>query len=134
LTELKLLDTNIGIIVLSAGVGNDIVGWTLLALSVVLVNAGTGLTAVYILLACIGYALFLLLLGKPILLWLAHQTGSIDNGPTRTPEYRSGGLMAIQTNFALFATPLMPSKPKWKFFEILSEPKGQIFKISHQAS
>jgi Kef-type K+ transport system membrane component KefB len=82
LTELKLLDTNVGIIVLSAGVGNDIVGWTLLALSVALVNAGTGLTAVYILLACVGYALFLLLLGKPILLWLAHQTGSIDNGPT----------------------------------------------------
>jgi Kef-type K+ transport system membrane component KefB len=49
-----LLDTNVGIIVLSAGVGNDIVGWTLLALSVALVNAGSGLTAVYILLTCVG--------------------------------------------------------------------------------
>lgn len=82
LTELKLLDTNVGIIVLSAGVGNDIVGWTLLALSVALVNAGSGLTAVYILLTCVGYALFLLFIGKPILLWLARQTGSIQNGPT----------------------------------------------------
>ncbi|KAF7980666.1 hypothetical protein HWV62_37087 [Athelia sp. TMB] len=47
LTELKLLDTTVGIVVLSAGVGNDIVGWTLLALSVALVNAGSGLTAYF---------------------------------------------------------------------------------------
>jgi Kef-type K+ transport system membrane component KefB len=33
LTELKLLDTNVGVIVLSAGVGNDVVGWVLLALT-----------------------------------------------------------------------------------------------------
>ena len=33
LTELKLLSTNVGVIVLSAGVGNDIVGWVLLALT-----------------------------------------------------------------------------------------------------
>lgn len=82
MTELKLLDTNVGIIVLSAGVGNDIIGWTLLALSVALVNAGSGLTAVYILLTCVGFALFLLFIGKPVLLWLARQTGSIENGPT----------------------------------------------------
>jgi len=36
LTELKLLDTTVGIVVLSAGIGNDIVGWVLLALSAVL--------------------------------------------------------------------------------------------------
>ena len=82
MTELKLLDTDVGIIVLSAGVGNDIVGWVLLALSVSLANAGSGLTAVYILLTCVGYAIFLLFVGKPILLWLARQTGSIENGPT----------------------------------------------------
>ena len=37
----------------------------------------------------------------------------------------------IRTNFALFPVPLMSSEWKWK---ILSEPKGPIFKISHQAS
>lgn len=68
--------------VLSAGVGNDIVGWTLLALSVALVNAGSGLTAVYILLTCVGYALFLLLVVSRLMLWLAHKTGSVENGPT----------------------------------------------------
>ncbi|KAF7985947.1 hypothetical protein HWV62_43888 [Athelia sp. TMB] len=82
LTELKLLDTTVGIVVLSAGVGNDIVGWTLLALSVALVNAGSGLTAVYILLTCVGYALFLLFVVSRALKWLAYRTGSVENGPT----------------------------------------------------
>src|SRR6267154_1377894 len=60
LTELKLLDTTVGIIVLSAGVCNDIIGWTLLALSVALVNAGSGLTALWILLVCVGWTIFML--------------------------------------------------------------------------
>lgn len=82
LTELKLLDTTVGIIVLSAGVANDVVGWTLLALSVALVNAGSGLTALWILLICIGWALFLLFPVRKALYWLARRTGSIENGPT----------------------------------------------------
>ena len=82
LTELKLLDTTVGVVVLSAGVANDIVGWTLLALSVALVNAGSGLTALYILLTCVGWTLVLLFPVKVGLKWLARQTGSIENGPT----------------------------------------------------
>lgn len=82
LTELKLLDTTVGIVVLSAGVTNDVVGWTLLALSVALVNAGSGVTAVYILLCCVGWTIFLLFPVKKALLWLARSTGSIENGPT----------------------------------------------------
>ncbi|KAG6376879.1 Sodium/hydrogen exchanger family-domain-containing protein [Boletus reticuloceps] len=82
LAELKLLDTNVGIIVLSAGVGNDIIGWTLLALSVALVNAGSGLTALWILLVCIAFTIFLLLPVKFVMRWLARKTGSIENGPT----------------------------------------------------
>lgn len=77
-----MLDTTVGIVVLSAGVGNDLVGWTLLALSVALVNASTGLTALWILLICIGWALFLLFLVRRFVLWLARRTGSIENGPT----------------------------------------------------
>ncbi|KAJ3517595.1 hypothetical protein NLJ89_g410 [Agrocybe chaxingu] len=45
LTELKLLDTEVGLVVLSAGIGNDVIGWVLLALTVALVNASSGLTA-----------------------------------------------------------------------------------------
>jgi len=59
LTELKLLQTQVGIVVLSAGVGNDVVGWILLALCVALVNAGSGITALYVLLTCVAYVLFL---------------------------------------------------------------------------
>lgn len=82
LTELKLLDTTVGIVVLSAGVGNDIIGWTLLALSVALVNAGSGLTALYILLTCFAWTLVLLFPVKMALRWLARKTGSTENGPT----------------------------------------------------
>ncbi|KAJ6610377.1 Sodium/hydrogen exchanger family-domain-containing protein [Mycena sp. CBHHK59/15] len=60
LTELKLLDTTVGVVVLSAGVGNDVVGWILLALTVALVNASTGITALYVLLASVAFVLFLL--------------------------------------------------------------------------
>ncbi|KAI0715663.1 Sodium/hydrogen exchanger family-domain-containing protein [Cerioporus squamosus] len=82
LTELKLLDTTVGIVVLSAGVGNDIIGWTLLALSVALVNAGSGLMALWILLTCVGWTLFLLFIVRRVLYWLARRTGSIRDGPT----------------------------------------------------
>ena len=82
LTELKILDTTVGIVVLSAGVGNDIVGWTLLALSVALVNAGSGLMALWILLVCVGWTLFMLFIVKRILYWLARRTGSMRDGPT----------------------------------------------------
>ncbi|KZV90004.1 hypothetical protein EXIGLDRAFT_838110 [Exidia glandulosa HHB12029] len=82
LTELKLLDTTVGIVVLSAGVGNDIVGWVLLALAVALVNASSGLTALWILLVAIGWTLLLLLPGRAAIHWLARRTGSIQNGPS----------------------------------------------------
>lgn len=82
LTELKILDTTVGIVVLSAGVGNDIVGWTLLALSVALVNAGSGLMALWILLVCVGWTLFMLFFVKRVLYWLARRTGSTRDGPT----------------------------------------------------
>ena len=82
LTELKLVDTTVGIVVLAAGVGNDIIGWTLLALSVDLVNASTGLKALWVLLTAVAWALFLLFPVKVAVKWLARYTGSIDNGPS----------------------------------------------------
>ncbi|KAJ6560286.1 Sodium/hydrogen exchanger family-domain-containing protein [Mycena capillaripes] len=85
LTELKLLDTTVGVVVLSAGVGNDVVGWILLALTVALVNASTGLTALYVLLASVGFVLFLLYPVRWGYVWLARRTGSLEQGtPTTT--------------------------------------------------
>jgi len=54
LTELQLLQSQVGVIVLSAGVSNDVTGWVLLALCVALVNAGSGATALYVLLVAVG--------------------------------------------------------------------------------
>ena len=84
LTELKLLHTQVGIVVLSAGVANDVVGWILLALCVALVNASSGLTALYVLLTCVGYVLVLVYAIRPAFLWILKRTGSIHNGPTQS--------------------------------------------------
>jgi Kef-type K+ transport system membrane component KefB len=54
----------------------------LLALSVALVNAGSGLTAVWVLLVCIGWTIFMLFIVRKALFWVARNTGSIENGPT----------------------------------------------------
>ncbi|KAF3906562.1 hypothetical protein ABW20_dc0107935 [Dactylellina cionopaga] len=85
LTELKLLGTNVGVIVLAAGVGNDVVGWILLALTVALVNAGSGITALYVLLSATGYVLFLFFVVKPIFHWYLRRTGNLgSNGPSQS--------------------------------------------------
>lgn len=83
LTELKLLTTPVGVIVLSAGVGNDVVGWILLALCVALVNAGTGLTALWVLLTCVGYVLFLVYAVRPAFMWVLRSTRSLQDGPSQ---------------------------------------------------
>lgn len=83
LTELKLLQNQVGVVVLSAGVGNDVVGWVLLALCVALVNAGSGITALYVLLTAVGYVLFLVYAIRPAFLYILKRTGSTQNGPTQ---------------------------------------------------
>lgn len=80
LTELKLLDTTVGVVVLSAGVGNDVVGWILLALTVALVNASSGLTALWVLLTSVGYVIFLLYPVRWAFHWAARRTGSLETG------------------------------------------------------
>ncbi|ETS02514.1 Sodium/hydrogen exchanger family protein [Trichoderma reesei RUT C-30] len=84
LTELKLLDTPVGVITLSAGVANDVVGWILLALCVALVNAGQGITALWILLVAIGYIILLVLVVKPVLRFVLRKTNNIENGPSQS--------------------------------------------------
>ena len=76
--------TPVGVIVLSAGVGNDVVGWILLALCVALVNAGDGLTALWVLLVAVGYTLFLVFAVRPAFMMLLRKTGSLQNGPPQS--------------------------------------------------
>ncbi|KAI9688996.1 MAG: K(+)/H(+) antiporter [Bathelium mastoideum] len=84
LTELKLLGTPVGIIVLAAGVGNDVVGWILLALCVALVNAGSGITALWVLLTAVGYTLFLFFAVRPAFMWILRKTHSLQDGPSQS--------------------------------------------------
>lgn len=84
LTELKLLSTPVGVIVLSAGVGNDVVGWILLALCVALVNAGSGLTALWVLLTCVGFSIFLAFPVRLGFMWILRRSGSLENGPSQS--------------------------------------------------
>ncbi|KAF6809580.1 k+ homeostasis protein kha1 [Colletotrichum musicola] len=83
LTSLKLLNTTVGVIVLTSGIANDVVGWVLLALCVTLVNSGAGVTAVWILLVSVGYALFLGFAVRPAFVWVLRRTRSLENGPTQ---------------------------------------------------
>ncbi|KAJ3577535.1 hypothetical protein NPX13_g3033 [Xylaria arbuscula] len=83
LSELNLLNNSVGVTVLAAGVGNDVVGWILLALSVALVNNANGLTALYVLLVTVGWLLFLVFAVRPVFHWALRRTGSIQNGPTQ---------------------------------------------------
>ncbi|KAK8023099.1 K(+)/H(+) antiporter protein [Apiospora marii] len=83
LSELGLLRTPVGVTVLAAGVGNDVVGWVLLALCVALVNSSSGLVALYVLLVAVGWVLVLVFAVRPGFHWVLRRTGSIQNGPTQ---------------------------------------------------
>lgn len=83
LTSLNLLNSNVGVITLSSGIANDVVGWVLLALCVTLVNAGNGITALYVFLTAIGFALFLAFAVRPAFMWVLRRTHSLENGPTQ---------------------------------------------------
>jgi hypothetical protein len=74
----------VGVVVLSAGIGNDVIGWILLALCVALVNSGAGITALWILIVAVGYALSLVFVIRPVFLWILRKTGSLQNGPTQS--------------------------------------------------
>jgi Kef-type K+ transport system membrane component KefB len=91
---LKLLGTPVGVTVLAAGVGNDVTGWILLALCVALVNNGSGLTALYVLLCCVGWILLLVFAVRPAFLWLLRRQGALINGPSQ-------GMVAVTLLLAL---------------------------------
>ncbi|KAG2099135.1 Sodium/hydrogen exchanger family-domain-containing protein [Suillus cothurnatus] len=82
LTALKLLDTTVGVVGLSASASNDIVCWSLLALSMALISGTSGLTAPWILLTCVAFTAFLIWPVRIALLWFARFTGSLEDGPT----------------------------------------------------
>lgn len=83
LSELQLLHTPVGVTVLAAGIGNDVVGWVLLALSVALVNNANGLTALYVFLTALAWVLFLVFAVRPVFLRILKANDAIRNGPSQ---------------------------------------------------
>ncbi|KPV76123.1 uncharacterized protein RHOBADRAFT_53105 [Rhodotorula graminis WP1] len=85
LTDENLLRDHVGVIVLSAGVGNDVVGWVLLALAIALVNSTSGLIVLYVILTSIGWTLALWFLGRPLLKFVGRKTRSFgEHGPSQS--------------------------------------------------
>ncbi|KAJ4985198.1 K+ homeostasis protein kha1 [Stagonosporopsis vannaccii] len=83
LSSLNLLNSNVGVVTLTSGIANDVIGWVLLALCVTLVNSGNGITALYVLLAATGYAVFLAYAVRPGFTWILRKTHSLENGPSQ---------------------------------------------------
>lgn len=96
LSELKLLRSAVGVTVLAAGIGNDVIGWILLALCVALVNNASGLSALWALLCCVAWTLFLTFAVRPVFLMILRRTGSIQDGPPQ-------GIVALTMLMVLFS-------------------------------
>ncbi|CAG8555999.1 6456_t:CDS:2 [Funneliformis caledonium] len=97
LSELQLLRTPVGVTALTAGVGDDVAAWVLLALVVSIINSSSSLTALYIFLLAIAWVTIVFFVIRPILLKLIVRTGSNDNGPTVT-------MMAITLSLVLISS------------------------------
>jgi len=82
LAELKLLKTDVGAITMSAGLLNDCTAWILLALVVALINASSGLVALYTFLMAIAWTLILVFVVGPLFKKLCVSNGSLESGPT----------------------------------------------------
>ncbi|EDO15458.1 hypothetical protein Kpol_463p7 [Vanderwaltozyma polyspora DSM 70294] len=85
LNELRLIKDRAGIVVLAAGIINDILGWILLALSVILSNSESDpVNTVYILLCTFGWFLLYFYPLKYFLRWALIKANELDR-PTPSP-------------------------------------------------
>jgi len=119
LASLELLETEVGLVTLSAGIGNDVVGWVLLALTVALVNATSGLTALWILLASTGYTIFLLFPVRWAYRWLAKRTGSLEQG---APSSLMMTITLLIVLISAFFTDIIGVHPIFGIFPLLLSP------------
>lgn len=93
---------------------------------VTLVNAGNGLSALWILLACAGFLLFLTYLVRPALIWLLRRTGNLQNGPSQGII----SLIVLVTLAAAFFTGIIGVHPIFGAFMVgLIVPREERFNI-----
>lgn len=80
MTERKLLPTDLGKIAITSAAVDDAMVWSLLPIVIALVNnTGNGIVALYVLLATIAWALFLIFVVRPGFVWLV-EAGSENDG------------------------------------------------------
>lgn len=86
LTELRLVKDRVGVVVIAAGITNDLLGWILLALSITLANSSKSETTAYIVLVTIGWCLLIIYPVRFILRYiLIKMMNDVNNpnGPSR---------------------------------------------------
>lgn len=86
LTELRLVKDRVGVVVIAAGITNDLLGWILLALSITLANSTKSEITAYIVLVTIGWCLLIIYPMRYILRYiLINLMNDIENinGPSR---------------------------------------------------
>lgn len=86
LTELRLIKDRVGVVVIAAGITNDLMGWILLALSITLANSTKSENTAYIVLVTIGWCLLIVYPVRYILRYiLINCMNDIENinGPSR---------------------------------------------------
>jgi len=84
LTELKLLKTPVGILAISAAAVDDATVWCLLALVISIVNASSGLNALWIFLVGLAYVGFVITVVRRGFVWLiARERRLADQGPSQ---------------------------------------------------
>lgn len=82
LTELGLLRDKVGVVVLAAGISNDLLGWILLALTITLANSAKAINTLYIILLIIAWCIVLVFCVKPVLTYYLRKSGSLEKGPS----------------------------------------------------
>ncbi|RKP36914.1 Sodium/hydrogen exchanger family-domain-containing protein, partial [Dimargaris cristalligena] len=83
LTELKLLRTFVGSITLPAAAIDDVTSWCLLALVVAIINAKSGLVILWTIMCVLGFALFMLIIGRSLMYKFLVYTNSFESGPSQ---------------------------------------------------
>ncbi|XP_055812397.1 cation/H(+) antiporter 20-like [Solanum dulcamara] len=83
LAELRLLTTQIGEMAMAAAAFNDVAAWILLALAVALAGGGgvhhSPLISLWVLLSGFGFVVFMFLIIRPIIIWVAQKSSSGNN-------------------------------------------------------
>lgn len=133
LIELNLISDQIGTIVLSAGIINDLTGWILLALVVTLANADDGIQTLYILLLALAWFLVLLYPVKwSFTLYLRRFTNDLSSGQ---PSPKLMILIILMVFISAFYTDIIGVHPIFGAFMvgvIIPRDNGYVVRITEK--